>query len=302
MQPIPIPFEVTNLVPCMSLRSRREINTSDATNTRLVEHWQTDAPALLNARRDLRGEEWWNDMNPTPSRLYRESLLQSQPFVVPDTEDERKKQQLNERILLTQNKIESLTGQLKNTTDPGTRLALQDSLKKNREMYDMMVKSQESKGIEIGNLATPSFGTPSDTIQTKISIQLQKIQTLTDQLSNAKDPATKSLIQKSLSLAKETYSLYLQEQKISQADAIAQNPYFNKYDVASDSRNIIRELRGVVSEDIVDRGLRQSQKLLTRELDNRWLSPKFAEQKGINQQNLLELMRPAMNDMGKNYR
>jgi hypothetical protein len=302
MQQIPIPFEVTNLKPCFTLRSRREVNTGDAANSRLVEHWQTDAPALLNARRDRRGEEWWNDMNPTPSRLYRESVLQFQPFVVPGSEDEKKRQQVEETILLTQNKIESLTVQLAKTNDPGTRQALKESLKKTRENYDLLTKEQERKGAEIGSLATPSFGTPSETIQSKIKTSLEKIQKLTEQLGQAKEQATKESIKKSLAIAKESYTLYLQQQRIEQTDAISQNPYFNKYDVASDSRNIIRELRGVVSEDIVDRGLRQSQKLLTREFESRWMSPQFAEQSGMNQLTVLELVRPAMNNMGKNYR
>jgi hypothetical protein len=302
MQQIPIPFEVTNLKPCFTLRSRREVNTGDAANSRLVEHWQTDAPALSNARRDRQGVEWWNDTNPTPSRLYRESVLQSQPFVVPGSEEERKRQQLSETILLTQNKIESLTVQIAKTNDPGTRQALQLSLKKTRESYDLLTKEQERKGNEIGSLANPSFGTPSETIQSKIKDSLEKIQGLTTLLSQAKETATKESIQKALAIAKESYSLYLQQQRIEQTDAMSQNPYFNKYDVASDSRNIIRELRGVVSEGVVDRGVQQSRKLLTREFESRWMSPQFAEQSGMNQMTVLELVRPAMNDMGKNYR
>lgn len=228
MQPFPIPFEPTNLTPCFTLRSRREVNTFDSVNTRLVEHWQTDAPALQNSRRDVSGTAWWMDMNPTPSRLYRENLKQNQPYVVPSANSPTVK-----------------------------------------------------KTVELGD---------------KINQTLMAIQSL------EKKPKTPT-IQNQLKQLNDLYSLYLNEQKQIQIDTLSQNPYFNKYDAAGDSRNVIRELRGAVSEDVVDRGLRQSQRLLTRELDShRWVPQGYAQEKGFDQLSAFELMRPKSDDISVNYR
>jgi type II secretory pathway pseudopilin PulG len=220
MQPFPIPFEPTNLVPCLTARSRREVNTFDATNTRLVEHWQTDSPSLQNARRDLSGVSWWMDMNPTPSRLYREDLRQSQPYSLPS----------------------GSSPVVKKTTD----------------------------------------------LNNKISQSLQTLQTAKSQ--------------EQIANARTSYNTLLQEQSQLQVDTLAQNPYFTKYDVATDSRNVIRELRGVVSEDVVDRGLRESQTLLSREIKSRWLPPQYAQERGLDQLSAFELMRPKFNKQNIYYR
>ncbi len=228
MQPFPIPFEPTNLTPCFTLRSRREVNSFDTVNSRLVEHWQTDAPAVQYSRRDVSGALFFMDMNATPSRLYREDLKQSQPFVVPaaDSPEVRKTLELNDKI-------------------NQTLLAIQSLQKKPK---------------------TPT-----------IQSQLKQLQDL--------------------------YSLYLEEQKQIQIDTLTQNPYFDKYDPAGDSRNVIRELRGAVSEDIIDRGLRQNQRLLTRELDShRWVPQGLPQQKGIDQLTAFELIRPKVDDYTKIYK
>lgn len=228
MQPFPIPFEPTNLTPCFTLRSRREQNTFDTVNSRLVEHWQTDAPAIQYSRRDVSGVAWWMDMNATPSRLYREDLKQNQPFVVPaaNSPEVKKTLELNDKI-------------------NQTLFAIQELKKKPQSL----------------------------TVQT----QLQQYQ--------------------------ELYSLYLSEQKQIQVDTLSQNPYFDKYDPASDSRNVIRELRGAVSEDVVDRGLRQSQKLLTRDFDSqRWVPQGMPQHQGIDQLTAFELIRPKVDDYTKKYK
>jgi len=74
-------------------------------------------------------------------------------------------------------------------------------------------------------------------------------------------------------------------------DALASNPYFDKYDIATDSRNVIRELRGAVSEGVEDRGIIESQKLLSREMESRW----------VERETAFELLRPKFNDMGTRY-
>jgi oligoendopeptidase F len=99
----------------------------------------------------------------------------------------------------------------------------------------------------------------------------------------------------------ELYASLLETQRLSSVDAIAQNPYFTKYDVASNSKNIVRELRGAVSEDVTDRGIRESKKLLERNFDNRWIPQGDAHQKGLDSLEAYDLMRPKFTDMSKRY-
>jgi hypothetical protein len=81
MQPFPIHNPPPVPLPCMTLRSRRELNTRDAANVRQFEHMQTDAPYLTMDRPDLSGSAILNDMNPTNSRsLDGSKYRQSQTF------------------------------------------------------------------------------------------------------------------------------------------------------------------------------------------------------------------------------
>lgn len=200
----------TNLEPSFILRSRREMNAVDATNTRLVNYWYNDVPK----ERDVKA----NDMNPTPSRLYREDLNRSQPFVILDTAKDIAKIQSN--ISDTMRKIEWL-------------------------------QTQEQKE--------------------DIKLQLKEQRILFNSLTiNLREANT---------------------------NALGSNPYFDRYDIASDSRNVIRELRGVVSEDVVDRGIAESQKLSQRITENRWYEP----DKSKESVNAFELLRPKFNHMENNY-
>jgi hypothetical protein len=177
------------------------------------------------------------DMNPTASRLYREDLRQSQPFVIPSGESEevRKTIELNTKI----NKSLSI---------------IQD------------IESRYQKSVK--------GGAPASDISTLKAMREGQ---------------------------NEIYQLLLAQQRIIQTDSLSDNPYFNKYDVASDSRNIVRELRAAVSEDVVDRGIYESQKLLQRSMDSRWIPEGYAADKGINSLSAFELMRPTFNDMGRKY-
>lgn len=234
MNRVPIPYEPSNLKPCFNLRSRRELNSFDTVNARLVEHWQTDSPAVQYSRRDVSGTVFWLDMNPTASRLYRESLLQNQPFVVPSAD----------------------SAEVRKT------LAVQD----------------------------------------QVNQTLSSIQGLGTQLSREKGVVQISSLKGQISEKQDRYNVLLAQQRQIQVDTLADNPYFQKYDIASDSRNIVREMRTAVTEDVVDRGLRESQALLTRGLDNRWLPKDYAETKGIDQLSAFELMRPKFNQMGRTYK
>lgn len=67
-----------------------------------------------------------------------------------------------------------------------------------------------------------------------------------------------------------------------------ENPFFDRYDTTSDSRNMARELKASVYEDKKTGFINESEKLLERNFDNRWLQP--------NPQMINEL-RPKMDDI-----
>lgn len=51
------------------------------------------------------------------------------------------------------------------------------------------------------------------------------------------------------------------------------NPYFDRYDPVRDPRNAVRELRSAVYEDKgTSRGVQESQKMLRRQFENRWVA------------------------------
>jgi hypothetical protein len=77
-----------------------------------------------------------------------------------------------------------------------------------------------------------------------------------------------------------------------------QNPYFDKYDTSFDPRNMTRELRASVYEDKNTGYFNESQKLLQRNFDNRWVNPTVVTQ----QAHAAEELRPKMDDIRKWYR
>lgn len=249
MQPFRIEYEPTNLIPCFTIRSRREANTVESVNTRFVNHWQTDPPAM----RAESSQKSYMDMNPTSSRLYREDLHQSQPYVIPGSASS----------------APSFRGQL----EPGV----------------------------IADIKTQINSVLSTIQELETEYQLS-IKTLGyDDLRNGVITDLSKDILKRKQEQEELYTLLLTRLKQGQSDSLGDNPYFNKYDVASDSRNIIRELRGTVSEEVVDRGIRESQRLLQRTVDSRWVPQGFAAERGIDSLSAFELMRPKFNNMEKKY-
>jgi hypothetical protein len=72
-----------------------------------------------------------------------------------------------------------------------------------------------------------------------------------------------------------------------------ENSYFDKYDTTSDSRNMTRELKASVYEDKNTGFDKESNRLLQRQFDNRWLDPKVAKQ----QADAAEELRPKMDDI-----
>lgn len=81
------------------------------------------------------------------------------------------------------------------------------------------------------------------------------------------------------------------------SDKGSNNPYFDKYDPVSDSRNMARELKASVYEDKHNDFRRESEIMLQRNFDNRWLDPMVAKQ----QVEAAEQLRPKMDDIRMFY-
>ena len=81
---------------------------------------------------------------------------------------------------------------------------------------------------------------------------------------------------------------------------LGKNPYFDKYDVAYDGTNAVRELRAAVYEDKNMESLMESRKLLERNLDNRWLQDGDAGR--MSALGRLEQMRPVRDDIRMIFR
>lgn len=82
-----------------------------------------------------------------------------------------------------------------------------------------------------------------------------------------------------------------------QGDRGSNNPYFDKYDPVSDSRNMTRELKASVYEDKHTDFRRESEIMLQRNFDSRWLDPTVAKQ----QVEAAEQLRPKMDDIRMFY-
>jgi hypothetical protein len=82
------------------------------------------------------------------------------------------------------------------------------------------------------------------------------------------------------------------------ADQGGMNPYFAKYDSASDSRNAVRETQAVVYEDKDTEGLRASRSFLGRAIDNHYFNED--QLKAIVES--VDNLKPLRDDYQKNYR
>jgi len=57
------------------------------------------------------------------------------------------------------------------------------------------------------------------------------------------------------------------------------NPYFDRYDPVSDSKNAVRELRSAVYEDKgASRGVNESRSMLRRQFENRWVNEELIDE------------------------
>jgi hypothetical protein len=77
-----------------------------------------------------------------------------------------------------------------------------------------------------------------------------------------------------------------------------QNSFFDKYDTSSDSKNMTRELRASVYEDKSTGYTKESNQLLERNFDNRWLNTDVMKQQAA----AAEELRPKMDDIRLFYR
>lgn len=77
-----------------------------------------------------------------------------------------------------------------------------------------------------------------------------------------------------------------------------QNPYFDKYDTTFDARNMTRELRATVYEDKNTGYLKESEKLLQRNFESRWVDPTVVQQQAA----AAEQLRPKMDDIRLFYK
>lgn len=77
------------------------------------------------------------------------------------------------------------------------------------------------------------------------------------------------------------------------AEKGVQNPYFTKYDAVSDSRNMTRELRASVYEDKNTGYKKESQSIMERNVEHRWLLPVSP----VQQASVVEELRPKMDDI-----
>ena len=78
-------------------------------------------------------------------------------------------------------------------------------------------------------------------------------------------------------------------------NTFSQNPYTQRLDAGgSDARNMIRELRGAVVEDNLDRQVDQDRLLAQRQFYDRWLPAKTAVDASSLQ--AYELLRPRQDD------
>jgi hypothetical protein len=132
----------------------------------------------------------------------------------------------------------------------------------------------------------PEFQKIIDDLDRRIRSTLQRIQ-LTQEEARVEEE-------------KELYKALLENRRQLMMDNISHNPYFETYDVQGDSRNVIRELQSAVKEDISDRGIDQSRRLLQRGMESRWIGPK-KEEDGIDSLTAFELMRPKINKQEKVY-
>jgi hypothetical protein len=86
------------------------------------------------------------------------------------------------------------------------------------------------------------------------------------------------------------------------AGKLGDNPYFQKYDVATDPRNVVRELQGAVYEYNAPRGQEVSQKLLSRNFETLHVPEAQVKKSYEEAIDVFAGIRPKLNDMKATFR
>jgi len=80
------------------------------------------------------------------------------------------------------------------------------------------------------------------------------------------------------------------------------NPFFDQHAASYDPRNVARELNSAVKEDKMDRGIMESQRILSRGFSSRYVPQGYAEQNQFDSLQAFEMLRPKINEVNKLYR
>ncbi len=95
---------------------------------------------------------------------------------------------------------------------------------------------------------------------------------------------------------------YMQNQPfVAGGDPLGANPYFQKYDVTNDPRNVARELRGAVFETVTDRGIKESQRMLERQFTAQYVPADRTREDTETMLVARAQLMPAMDDYRKLY-
>jgi hypothetical protein len=86
------------------------------------------------------------------------------------------------------------------------------------------------------------------------------------------------------------------------AGKLGDNPYFQKYDVATDPRNVVRELQGAVYEYNPPRDQEVSQKLLSRNFETLHVPEAQVKKSYEEAIDVFAGIRPKLNDMKATFR
>lgn len=80
------------------------------------------------------------------------------------------------------------------------------------------------------------------------------------------------------------------------------NVFFDQHAPEFDSRNVARELQGAVKEDKMDRGVVESQRIMSRGFSSRYVPQGYAEANQFDSLQAFELLRPKLDDGKTDYR
>ena len=78
--------------------------------------------------------------------------------------------------------------------------------------------------------------------------------------------------------------------------------YFDQHAASFDPRNVSRELNGSVKETKMDRGILESQRIISRGFSSRYVPEGFAQQNQFDSLQAFESLRPKIDDGAKQYR